>query len=89
MAVYFAVGTPTDDGRIQDFRMIPPPGEAPGLVLMWNNATLEPEWRLLSELVTELGLTPVIITPWVPLITNTGAWLVTNTGARLVGRALA
>lgn len=89
MAVYFAVGTPLDDGRIQDFRMIPPPGDEPGLVLQWNNTTLEPEWVLLTDLISALGITPVIVSPWQALTTDTGAWLTTDTGARLVGRSLA
>lgn len=82
MAVYFAVGTPAEDGRIQDFRMIPPPGgDTENQVLVWNAATQEPEWRALSDMV-------VVVTPGpqlAPLATDTGQWLVTDTGARLVG----
>lgn len=89
MAVYFAVGTPVEDGRIQDLRLIPPPGSEAGQVLMWNPVTSEPEWIMLGDLITNLGLTPVIVSPWVPLSTDTEAWLTTDTGARLVARSLA
>lgn len=86
MAVYFAVGTPADDGRIQDFRMIPPPGgDVQNQVLVWNAATQEPEWKPLSELV-------VVVQPGAavgPLATDTGQWLTTDTGARLVGQIIA
>ena len=82
MAVYFAVGTPAEAGRIQDFRMIPPPGgDQPGFVLIWNHVTQEPEWKHLSE----LGVVGGVTSQWVPLATDEGKWLVTDTGARLVG----
>lgn len=83
MAVYFAVGTPADDGRIQEFRMIPPPGgDASGQVLVWNPIDQQPEWKSLSDLV-------VITTPppaFAPLVTDTGQYLITDTGARLTAR---
>lgn len=82
MAVYFAVGTPAEDGRIQDFRMIPPPGgDTENQVLVWNAATQEPEWKPISELVIIVQPGPTTA----PLATDTGQWLVTDTGARLVG----
>ena len=87
MAVYFAVGTPTDDGRIQDFRLIPPPGTAAGQVLLWNQTDQQPEWRSLSDVIAELGITvPGSGTSlYGPLVTDTRQWLVDDTGARLVG----
>jgi hypothetical protein len=83
MAVYFAVGTPTEDGRIQDFRLIPPPGDAPNQILVWNNETKEPEWKTADELGLIVG-----VSPFIPLVTDTGAYLTTDTGARIVGRAI-
>lgn len=87
MAVYFAVGTPTDDGRIQDFRLIPPPGTAAGQVLLWNQVDQQPEWKSLAEVIADLGITVpgVGTTVYGPLATDTGQWLVDDTGARLVG----
>lgn len=82
MAVYFAVGTPAEDGRIQDFRMIPPPGgSGEGQILVWNAAKQEPEWRLLSDLVT----IPAPVSGYFPVADVEGRWLVDSTGARLVG----
>lgn len=88
MAVYFAVGTPTDDGRIQDFRLIPPPGTEEGQVLLWNQTDQQPEWKSLAAVILELGITVPGgggTAVYGPIATDTGQWLVTDTGARLVG----
>ncbi len=87
MAVYFAVGTPTDDGRIQDFRLIPPPGTKTGQVLLWNQVDQQPEWKSLADVITELGITVpgTGTTVYGPLVTDAGQWLVDDTGARLTG----
>ena len=85
MAVYFAVGFPTDDGRIQDFRLVPPPGgnlEFP--VLVWNPTTQEPEWRAIAEVVANVPT----YNNYVPLVTDNGEWLVDDEGNRLVGNIL-
>ncbi len=86
MAVYFAVGTPTDDGRIQDFKLIPPPGTAEGQVLLWNQADQTPEWKSLATVISDLGITvPTNNTTYAPITTDQGQWLITDEGHRLVG----
>ena len=81
MAVYFAVGTPADDGRVQDFRLVPPPDpQMPFPVLVWDNDVKEPVWRSFSELATDLPINNT----YVPLTTDAGEWLVTDLGERLV-----
>lgn len=85
MAVYFAVGFPTDDGRIQDFRLVPPPGgDLQYPVLVWNPTTQEPEWRAIAEVV---GNIPVY-NNYVPLTTDNNEWLVDDQGNRLVANFL-
>lgn len=85
MAVYFAVGTPIDDGRIQDFKLIPPPGTADGQVLLWDNATQEPRWMSLAQVIADLGIsTGGGGSIYAPLADSDGGWLLTDTGARLV-----
>ncbi len=80
--VQFYVGTPAEDGRIKDFRMIPPPGgNEPNQVLVWNPTEQVPEWVPASEL-------NITVTPgptYAPLAADDGTWLTTDTGARLVG----
>ena len=80
---YISVGTPGSDGRIQEFRMIPPPGgDQEGQVLLWNASTQQPEWRKPSDLV--VGVSPTI--SYAPLATRSGKWLVTGSGKRLIAR---
>lgn len=80
--VQFYVGTPAEDGRIKDFRMIPPPGgTAENQVLVWNPTLQQPEWKLASELTITVAPAPT----YAPLATDDGTWLTTDTGARLVG----
>ena len=82
MAVYFAVGFPTDDGRVQDFRLVPPPGgDLVSPVLVWNATNQEPEWRPISEVVSGVPT----YSNYVPLVTDNGEWLVDDEGNRLVG----
>lgn len=85
MVVYFAVGTPADDGRIQDFRLVPPPGgnlQFP--VLVWNPTTQEPEWKAISEIVANVPTANNIQ----PLATDSGQYLVDDEGNRLVANVL-
>lgn len=83
MAVYFAVGTPADDGRIQDFRLVPPPGGSLNYpVLVWNPTTQEPEWKSLTALISDIGLPSASAAA--PLVTDNNEWLITDTGDRLV-----
>jgi hypothetical protein len=85
MAVYFAVGTPTEDGRIQDFRLVPPPGgDLQFPVLVWNPTNQEPEWRPISEVVGNLPA----YNNYVPLITDNNEWLVDDQGNRIVANYL-
>lgn len=84
--VVVAVGTPTEDGRIKDYILIPPPGNnRVGQWLYWNPETLMPEWRVFEEIVT----IPPPVSGYAPLVNNEGKWLVDNLGRRLVGLPLA
>ncbi len=82
MTVYVVTGTPTEDGRIQDIRLVPPPGgNTVGQVLYWNPNTQQPEWRLLSDFVV---VAPPVVT-YYPLANQNNQWLIDNLGRRLVG----
>ena len=83
MAIYVAVGTPGEEGRVQEFRMVPPPGGAQeNQVLLWNPETQAPEWKLLSELVVVVEPPPT----YFPVVDSEGAYLVDVDGRRRVAR---
>lgn len=83
MAIAFGVSTPVEDGRVHEYVLVPPPGPAAdgmSYVLVWNPATMMPEWQASTSLPTG----PSVGTN-APLTTDTGQYLVTDTGDRLVG----